>query len=153
MGIRRIEYPHNPHYCVHYFYVWDNYSKKERKNQMHFIAISNKGESDFYINKCDILPKFVMLGMWVKLSNSFKCKKGLIQHDNWIFNQVLSEYSRGDRCAIEEYLKMYFSGKNINWNLMVDNDLSLEDSLLEDIYGDQQPIKNVMRRKRDIKKS
>lgn len=152
MGIRRIEYPRNPHYCVHYFYVWDNYSKKERKNQMHFIAISNKDDSDFYINKCDILPKFIMLGMWVKLSNSFKCKKGLIQHDNWIFNQVLSEYSRGDRCAIEEYLKMYFSGKNIDWNLMVDNDLSSEDSLLKEIFGNQQPIKNVMRRKRDIRK-
>lgn len=60
---------------------------------MHFISITQNADANFYIRKCDILPKFVMLGMWIELSKSFKCKKGLIQYDTWIFNQVLSEYS------------------------------------------------------------
>lgn len=52
---------------------------------------------------------------------------------------------------------MYFSGKNVDWNFMVDisepNNLSEENRLLKEIFWDKQPIKNVMRRKNDIKKN
>lgn len=34
---------------------------------MHFINISQNDDENFYIRKCDCLPKFVMLGMWMDL--------------------------------------------------------------------------------------